>query len=79
MQAELPSRGPLLSRLSPYALAVLEGSAARTSVASGTAPLWLLDSARAFNLPVSSACSSLHLALFDEVVPARARDQGRDS
>ena len=71
-QAELPSRGPLVSRLSPYALAVLEGCAARTSAASGVTPLWLPETARAFILPLSSACSSLHLALFDEVVREEA-------
>ena len=71
-QAELPSRGALVSRLSPYALVVLEGCAARTSTASGATPLWLPEAARAFNLPVTSGCSSLHLALFDEVVREEA-------
>ena len=71
-QAELPSRGTLVSRLSPYALVVLEGCAARTSTASGATPLWLPEAARAFNLPVTSGCSSLHLALFDEVVREEA-------
>ena len=71
-QAELPSRGTLVSRLSPYALVVLEGCAARTSTASGATPLWLPEAARAFNLPVTSGCSSLHLALFDEVLREEA-------